>query len=81
MLNLEEILAVLGGLCVRAMMSMHPHSGQASPPMYGDYEAQRHWQEVTVNLPLSDWYFETKDKGRANQRRMVCHKWAKYQSS
>ena len=61
MLNLEEILAVLGGLCVRAMMSMHPHSGQSSPPMYGDYEAQRHWQEVTVNLPISDWYFDTKD--------------------
>ena len=61
MLTLEEILVVLGGLCVRAMLSIHPHSGQATPPMYGDYEAQRHWQEITVNLPMSEWYFDTKD--------------------
>ena len=23
--------------------------------MYGDYEAQRHWMEITTNLPISDW--------------------------
>ena len=25
--------------------------------MYGDYEAQRHWMEVTTHLPVSQWYF------------------------
>ncbi|XP_069794419.1 dolichyl pyrophosphate Man9GlcNAc2 alpha-1,3-glucosyltransferase isoform X9 [Narcine bancroftii] len=29
------------------------------PPMYGDYEAQRHWQEITFNLPIHQWYFNT----------------------
>jgi len=29
--------------------------------MFGDFEAQRHWLEVTVNLPVSDWYRDTKD--------------------
>lgn len=24
--------------------------------MFGDYEAQRHWMEITVNLPHSEWY-------------------------
>ncbi|KAF3835373.1 hypothetical protein F7725_027931 [Dissostichus mawsoni] len=28
-------------------------------PMFGDYEAQRHWQEVTYNLPVQEWYFNT----------------------
>lgn len=25
--------------------------------MYGDYEAQRHWMEITTHLPVSQWYF------------------------
>jgi len=24
--------------------------------MYGDYEAQRHWMEITTNLPVNEWY-------------------------
>lgn len=24
--------------------------------MYGDYEAQRHWMELTVHLPMHEWY-------------------------
>ncbi|CAG8959985.1 hypothetical protein HYFRA_00012702 [Hymenoscyphus fraxineus] len=33
------------------------YSGFQKPPMYGDYEAQRHWMEVTTQLPVSQWYF------------------------
>ena len=29
--------------------------GQAKPPLYGDYEAQRHWMEITAHLNASDW--------------------------
>lgn len=29
--------------------------GAGKPPMFGDYEAQRHWQEVTLNLPVGEW--------------------------
>ncbi|NXO38727.1 ALG6 glucosyltransferase, partial [Locustella ochotensis] len=36
-------------------------SGAGKPPMYGDYEAQRHWQEITYNLPIRQWYFNTSD--------------------
>lgn len=31
-------------------------AGRATPPMYGDYEAQRHWLEITVHLPMRAWY-------------------------
>jgi hypothetical protein len=24
--------------------------------MYGDYEAQRHWMEITLHTPLSQWW-------------------------
>jgi alpha-1,3-glucosyltransferase len=31
-------------------------AGQSKPPMYGDYEAQRHWMEITYNLPVKEWF-------------------------
>jgi alpha-1,3-glucosyltransferase len=31
--------------------------GFQRPPMFGDYEAQRHWMEITTHLPISQWYF------------------------
>lgn len=43
-------------LLLRWCVSLYPYSGAGLPPMFGDYEAQRHWQEVTVNLPVSQWY-------------------------
>ncbi|KAF2187012.1 glycosyltransferase family 57 protein [Zopfia rhizophila CBS 207.26] len=33
------------------------YSGYQSPPMHGDFEAQRHWMEITKHLPVSQWYF------------------------
>lgn len=32
-------------------------SGFQKGTMHGDFEAQRHWMEVTINLPVSHWYF------------------------
>ncbi|CAG8632692.1 23893_t:CDS:2 [Cetraspora pellucida] len=32
-------------------------SGYNTPPMYGDYEAQRHWMELTLHVPISQWYY------------------------
>ncbi|XP_043950191.1 probable dolichyl pyrophosphate Man9GlcNAc2 alpha-1,3-glucosyltransferase [Drosophila biarmipes] len=53
----SEILATAFlGLAVRSIISLYPYSGLDAPPMHGDYEAQRHWQEVTVNLEVGEWY-------------------------
>ncbi|ELT91799.1 hypothetical protein CAPTEDRAFT_169550 [Capitella teleta] len=27
--------------------------------MFGDFEAQRHWMEITYNLPVKEWYHNT----------------------
>uniref|UniRef100_A0A8C8Z3V2 Alpha-1,3-glucosyltransferase n=1 Tax=Prolemur simus TaxID=1328070 RepID=A0A8C8Z3V2_PROSS len=54
-------IVVLIGLTVRWTVSLHSYSGAGKPPMFGDYEAQRHWQEITFNLPIKQWYFNSSD--------------------
>jgi hypothetical protein len=56
------------GLCaftfmalVRCLVGLHPYSGAGTPPRFGDYEAQRHWMEVAVNLPIGQWYVNSSD--------------------
>lgn len=40
--------------CCRLVFTM---VGFEKPPMRGDFEAQRHWMEITNHLPISQWYF------------------------
>ncbi|XP_045771294.1 dolichyl pyrophosphate Man9GlcNAc2 alpha-1,3-glucosyltransferase [Maniola jurtina] len=55
--------ALVPGLClallVRWCVAAYPYSGRGAPPMFGDYEAQRHWQELTVHTPARQWYRNT----------------------
>jgi anti-sigma-K factor RskA len=61
-LNWRSIVVLLSlSILVRVCISSNSYSGMSTPPMYGDYEAQRHWMEITVNLPVSDWYTNTTD--------------------
>lgn len=49
---LPAVLMTSLALLVRWGVSLWPHSGQNKPPIFGDYEAQRHWQEITLNIPI-----------------------------
>ncbi|KAI5850371.1 glycosyl transferase [Morchella snyderi] len=44
-------------LLVRWAVGLGPYSGMAAPPMHGDFEAQRHWMEITKHLPVREWYW------------------------
>ncbi|KAI3630859.1 hypothetical protein MIR68_012294 [Amoeboaphelidium protococcarum] len=49
-------MSVISALLIRFITGLHPYSGWNSPPMYGDYEAQRHFMEIAFNLPVGQWY-------------------------
>jgi alpha-1,3-glucosyltransferase len=53
------VLLCCFSLFARYCVSTNSYSGRGSKPMYGDYEAQRHWMEITVNLPVLEWYQNT----------------------
>jgi hypothetical protein len=46
------LLAVL----MRLLAGYASYSGAATPPKFGDYEAQRHWMEITIHYPASQWW-------------------------
>lgn len=54
-------LLVSVALLFRWLVGLHSYSGAGKGPMYGDFEAQRHWMELTTGLPLHQWYWPTKN--------------------
>ncbi|KAJ7672726.1 ALG6, ALG8 glycosyltransferase family-domain-containing protein [Mycena rosella] len=48
--------ALLAATCVKVCVGLGSYSGERTPPMFGDYEAQRHWMELTIHLPIRRWY-------------------------
>ncbi|PLB38288.1 dolichyl-P-Glc:Man(9)GlcNAc(2)-PP-dolichol alpha-1,3-glucosyltransferase ALG6 [Aspergillus candidus] len=53
-LVLPLILMAVG--LFRWAVSLWGYSGFQVPPMHGDFEAQRHWMEITFHLPMFKWY-------------------------
>jgi alpha-1,3-glucosyltransferase len=56
------VAAVSAVALLRVLVGYQPHSGQddyhGSHGTYGgDFEAQRHWMELTWQLPLGQWYY------------------------
>jgi alpha-1,3-glucosyltransferase len=51
------MIVLLLGVLYRISTGIGHYSGQNNGPDFGDYEAQRHWLEITTNIPPKDWYF------------------------
>jgi alpha-1,3-glucosyltransferase len=56
MWHADPVAATLLFVLVAWSVAIHPYSGEHAPPMFGDFEAQRHWLEVTFHLPRQQWY-------------------------
>jgi len=52
-----DFVIVGASFLLRWVVSLGPYSGKNTSPLFGDYEAQRHWMELTLHQPLSKWYF------------------------
>jgi alpha-1,3-glucosyltransferase len=49
----------VAAVAIRCCVAILPYSGMNQPPKFGDYEAQRHWMELTLHTPLREWYVQT----------------------
>lgn len=50
-------ILILTAVMLRSAVGLGPYSGQGEKPINGDFEAQRHWMEITSHLPVDQWYF------------------------
>lgn len=50
-------ILILSAIIMRAAVGLGSYSGQGQWPLHGDFEAQRHWMEITAHLPIREWYF------------------------
>lgn len=50
-------MVVIFAIIIRSAVGLGSYSGFNIPPMFGDFEAQRHWMEITLHLPISKWYW------------------------
>ncbi|XP_014780541.1 dolichyl pyrophosphate Man9GlcNAc2 alpha-1,3-glucosyltransferase [Octopus bimaculoides] len=57
----EFLFVIVCAVLVRWFISLGGYSGAGKPPMFGDFEAQRHWMEITYNLPVKKWYHNSTD--------------------
>ena len=57
----SDYAIVISSLALKAAVGRWGYSGKNDLPMLGDFEAQRHWMEVTSNLFIGDWYRSTAD--------------------
>eukprot|EP00250_Pteridium_aquilinum_P008093 c17665_g1_i1 orf=164-1666(+) len=53
------VVICLFAFWIRILVSLHSYSGAGTPPRFGDYEAQRHWMEITLHTPVREWYTNT----------------------
>jgi alpha-1,3-glucosyltransferase len=49
-------IVTVGFISIRLWIASWDYSGYNKPPIYGDFEAQRHWMEITTSLNIGDWY-------------------------
>lgn len=54
-----NIFIISVAIFFRLLVALHSYSGAGVPPTFGDFEAQRHWMEITLHVPLKDWYRNT----------------------
>ena len=52
----NTILIHLFAILLKIFVGCFGYSGENDPPKFGDFEAQRHWMEITINIAPKDWY-------------------------
>lgn len=50
-------ILILTAIILRSAVGLGSYSGENQGPINGDFEAQRHWMEITIHLPLKEWYY------------------------
>ncbi|CAK4018810.1 glycosyltransferase family 57 [Lecanosticta acicola] len=53
------LIVIAAGILLRCFAGVWGYSGKNKTPKFGDFEAQRHWMEITTQLSITEWYFQS----------------------
>ena len=53
---LKSLMIHVIAIAIKAFVGLYGYSGEHVPPKFGDFEAQRHWMELTIGLNVTEWY-------------------------
>ena len=58
-LIINTILIHIFVILLKIFVGFFGYSGENDPPKFGDFEAQRHWMEITINIDAKNWYTDS----------------------
>ena len=53
------ILINIFSILLKTLTGLYEYNGENKPPKFGNFETQRHWMEITINLNSSIWYSDS----------------------
>lgn len=54
---LARYVIILSAVVLWSAVGLGMYSGKGEKPINGDFEAQRHWMEISTHLPITKWYY------------------------
>ena len=72
-LRLRRLPPPPGAVCLLSQPALPLPAGMNTPPRFGDYEAQRHWMEIAINLPPEQWSVGHRNWEGMSQRTQPAH--------
>ena len=58
------ILINIFSILLKTLIGIYDYNGENKKPKFGNFETQRHWMEITINLNIKNWYTDSLENSK-----------------